>query len=95
MKDIILQHNSSQTKQLKYTMSIYVVFEKAVDPEVKTIPDVVLTTGPRIVYPDTDIDKALENTVDELFQLIEEYEGVGSGWIIDHLVRLDTSLNSF
>ena len=95
MKDIILQHNTSQTKRLKYTMSIHVVFEKAADPEIKTEPPVVLTTSPRVVYLGTDIDKALGNTADDLLNRIEEYEGVGSGWIIDYFVRLDTGIYSF
>ena len=81
MKDIILRHNSSQTKRLKYNMYIHVIFEKGTDPEIKTIPPVVLRAAPR--------------TIPSKMQLIDEFVGVGSGWIIDHLVRLDTSLNSF
>ena len=95
MKDIILQHNASQTKRLKYTMAIHIVFEKAADPEVKTDPPVVLRTDPRIVDQCTDIDKALAITADDLLELIEEFEGVGSGWRIDRLVQLDTGLYSF
>ena len=89
-----MQHNRTQTKRLEFTMSIHVVFEKAADPEVKTEPPVVLTTEPSIIYLATDIDHCLESTADELLELIEEYEGVGSGWTLDHLDRLDTSLMS-
>ena len=71
------------------------MFEKAADPEVKTDPPVVLRTDPRIVDQCTDIDKALAITADDLLELIEEYEGVGSGWRIDRLVQLDTGLYSF
>ena len=50
------------------------------DPEIKTIPPAVLRTAPRIVDPRTDIDDALKNTADELFEFIEEFEG-GRKWL--------------
>ena len=95
MRDIILEHNLAQTRKMKYTMSLHIVFAKAYDTEVKTEPPVVLTTPPGVVYLGTDIDKQLESSAEELVELIEQYEGNGSGWVIDQLVRLDTGLYSF
>ena len=76
-------------------MNIHVVFTKAVNPEVKTEPPAVLWTNPTIVYPTTDLEKCLINDAKELYNKIEEYEGIGSGWVIDYLVRLDTGIYSF
>ena len=76
-------------------MNIHIVFTKAVAQEVKTEPPVVLWTDPTIVYVATDLDKCLTDDVKELVNKIEEYEGIGSGWIIDYLVRLDTSIYLF
>ena len=95
MKGIIMNQLYKHTKKLKFTMSIHVVFEKANDPEVKTVPPVVLTTHPYIVYLGTDIDNCLNDAAEDLFKRIENYEGCGSGWVIDHLVRLDTGIYSF
>ena len=94
MKEIILKHNNKYTKRLKFTMSIHVVFERGCIPEVKTEPPVVLTIDPYEVYLSTNLDECLHDAAEELFKLIEEYEGCGSGWIIDHLDRLDTTITS-
>ena len=50
MKDIILKQLYEKTKKLKFTMSVHVVFEKACDPEIKTVPPVVLTTDSETAY---------------------------------------------
>ena len=68
---------------------------KAVAPEVKTEPPVVLWTEPTVVYVATDLDECLTDDAKKLVNKIEEYEGIGSGWIIDYLVRLDTSIYLF
>ena len=95
MKDIIQKQLYSYKFRLKYAMNIQVVFTKAVAPEVKTEPPVVLWTDPTVVYVATDLNKCLTDDAKEMFNKIEEYEGIGSGWIIDYLVRLDTSIYLF
>ena len=95
MKDIIQKQLYEKTLKLKYTMSIHVVFTKAATPEVKTEPPVVSRSNPTTIYPATDIEGCLINTAKELYEKIEEYKGIGSGWIIDYLVRLDTNIYSF
>ena len=64
---------------MKYTMSVHVVFMKLTDPDVKTIPPIVLTTDPSTVWVGTDNDHSIENTAEELIDLIEVYERNGSG----------------
>ena len=95
MKKTIRLHLKGNTKRLNFTMSIHVIFKKAINPNIKTNPAVVLTTSTYDVRPDTNLDRYLTNAAQELSCLIEEYEGIGSGWIIDHLQRLDTSINVF
>ena len=95
MENIIQKQLYEKTMRLKYTMNIHVVFTKAVDPEVKTEPPVVLWTYPTTVYLGTDLENSLILDANELYCKIEEYEGIGSGWVIDYLVRLDTEIYSF
>ena len=76
-------------------MSAHVIFQQGVDPEIKTEPPVVLTVNPVTVYIATDLDKELQESAREMMVLMENYEGVGSGWVYDYITRLDISLNSF
>ena len=94
MKNILLNH-LREHNQFKFRMVIHVNFIKASDPEVKTVPPVVLTTTPYNVWPATDIDEELDTIPNELIHSIQEYETCGSGWIIDHLVQLDVIITSF
>ena len=95
MKDIILDTLWTHTKSLKFTMAAHVVFEKAVDPEIKTDPPVVLHTEPSTVYVSTDMNECLNEMARQLYAMIETYEGNGSGWVFDCLLRLDTNITSF
>ena len=95
MKDIIQKQLYEKTMRLKYTMKIHIVFTKAYAPDVKTEPPVVLWTYPTTVYLGTDLENSLILDANELYSKIEEYEGIGSGWVIDYLVRLDTEIYSF
>ena len=94
-KEIITKHLYDHTKKLKYIMSAHVTFQQGVDPEVKTNPPVVLTANPVSVYIATDLDEELEGSAQEMMELVENYEGVGIGWIYDRFTLLDISLNSF
>ena len=92
MKDIIIAHNKKYTKRLKFVMSIHVVFQQGCDLTVKTIPSVVLHSSPFEVFLATDIEEVLDKAAEQLFEMIENYEGVGSGWVLDYLEKLDTSI---
>ena len=94
MKSTLINH-LREHNQFKFRMVIHVNFIKATDPDIQTIPPVVLTTTPHTVWPVTDIDEELDAVPNELMLNIEEYEACGSGWIIDHLVRFDTIITSF
>ena len=76
-------------------MSAHVIFQQGTDSKVKTEPSVVLTADPITVYITTDLDERLQESAQEIMELIENYEGVGSGWVYDRFIRMDISLNSF
>ena len=74
MKDTIKNSMIEHNRRLKYTMSIHVVFKKATDPEIKTDPPVVLTTGVNAVFLDhNDLDSRAAMDSEELFEMIQEY----------------------
>ena len=61
----------------------------------ETDPSVVLHTDPVSVYIATDLDECLEESATEMMELVENYEGVGSGWVYDRFERIDFNLVSF
>ena len=73
-------------------MSIHVNFEKAVDPSIVTIPPAVRVAEQFEVYIDTDNGDLLREASKQLQNLIENYEGTGSGWIISNLAALNTTV---
>ena len=95
MKGPIERQLYAKTMKLKYVLSIHVVFEKACEPDVKTVPSVVFRTDPDLVYTGSELDEILADGAVELWEKIETYEGCGSGWIIDRLERLDAQIFSF
>ena len=99
MKPTIQEHLRTQTSHLKFVMSIFVIFQQGHDPDIKTDPPACLISSPyktsRSSILCANLDHSLHVAAEELFERIEEYEGFGSGWVIDRLTRLDTSINSF
>ena len=95
MKHILEKHLQEQTKRLKFTMTVHVVFEQSTDHTVKTNPPVVLNSEPYTVYMVTDLNKILDIIHDRLLEMIEKFEENGSGWVIDYVNRLDTNITSF
>ena len=84
------------TYQLKFYFSVHIVFVKAADPNVFTVPPVVLQTDPvRVFLADLfRLDEIFEMDIKQLVEKIDTFEKNGSGWMIDHLVRLDTMIAS-
>ena len=87
-----IQRYRTKQRALKFNMSLYVNFEKAVDPSVVTVPPAVLVTEQFEVYTDTDIKECLQDCSRQLQNRIECYEDTGSGWVISEMVALDTTI---
>ena len=95
MRDTILDTLWAHTKVLKFTMAVHVVYMQGTDPDVKTDPPVVLHTGSSdMIVVATDMYECLNGMAQQLYEMIETYEGNGSGWVFDRLVRLDTNIAS-
>ena len=96
MKATIFEHLYMHTHQLKFYFAAYIVFVKAADPNVFTVPPVVLQTDPvRVFFADLFcLDEIFEKDIKQLMEKIDTFEKNGSGWVIDHLVRLDTKIIS-
>ena len=75
-------------KALKFNMAVHVVFEKYMDPEVRTDPAVCLVSEQLEVYADTDISKLLDFVKLQLIDQIDTYEQNGSGWVLYELSSL-------
>ncbi len=84
-------------------MQIIANLQQGRDLEIKTNPPICSTALPRTVYkdiPDFDeenisLNDDLRNTAEELYGMIEQYEGICSGLRMDHFACLNTNLNSF
>ena len=96
MKATIFEHSYKHTRQLKFFFAAHIVFVKATDPNVFTVPPVVLQTDPvRVFLADLfRLDEIFEKAIEQLMEKIETFQKNGSGWVIDHLVRLDTKIIS-
>ena len=87
-----LEQYREDERALKFSMSLHVNFEQAVDSSIITNPPVVLLSEQFEVYADSDIDEILKVTFNQLTNRIETYEGIGSGWIVSNFVALDTTV---
>ena len=103
MKKTIQEELNTREPRMKFVMSVEVVFQQGSDPSIKTIPPVWFHGSPYIAWkqlPRVDpthmmLEESLQSATSELYNAIQEYEGLGSGWVIDHLVSLDGNLNKF
>lgn len=73
-------------------MSVHVEFVQTTDETIVTYPPIVLVTDQQEVYQDTDLEDQLKNCAQLLGDRIVAYEGNGSGWVIDKLIWLDTTV---
>ena len=86
-----LERYQQLRRALKFNMSLHVQFEQATDPSIKTLPPVVLVTDQYEFYADTNIETILKTCAQQLQNNVENYEGLGSGWVLSSLIALDTT----
>ena len=91
MRDYILRYQRAR-KPIKFNMSIHIDFMQATDESIVTFPPVVLVTDQQEVYQDTDVEELLKMCATQLGDRIVSYEGNGSGWVVDKLIWLDTTV---
>ena len=81
-----------KNKALKFSMSLHLIFEKATDSSILTIPPVCLTTDQLEMYQNTNLLELLDFVKKQLINQIEIYEQGGSGWIYSKLISLDLTI---
>ena len=92
MKEKIREQRSLK-KAIKFNMSLHTMFQQATDESIKTDPPVVLVTEMfELFEDDDDIDEILDFCSKQLQNRIISYEGLGSGWKLETLQELDTTI---
>ena len=91
MQNYILRYQRRR-EPIKLNMSIHLDFMQATDNSIVTFPPVVLVTDQQEVYQDTNVNKLLKTFAMQLGDRIMSYEGNGSGWVVDKLIWLDTTV---
>ena len=76
-------------------IALKVIFSKAVDPSVTTIPSIVFTSHPVHTASATSLDTALATAKQELIDKIDQFVAGGSGWVIDSLEEIDLVLSTY
>ena len=70
---------SKENKALKFNMTLYVMFKKAIDASVITEPPVCFVTEQMEMYQDTSLLELLDFSKKQLISQIDMYEKNGSG----------------
>ena len=85
----LLDVYQNENNGIKFQFNLRVHYHQASDKNMLTEPAASHNGKPREVYAVTDIDDELVHAIKELEGKIDEYEQRGSGWVLDHLVRVD------
>ncbi len=84
-----------QKRALKIFLSLHVNFHQSIDPDFFTEPTPVLNTDPVEILASTNINETLDEIYDALVDAVEHFEMIGSGWVLDQLLRLDLHVLEF
>ena len=80
---------------LKWYLSLSLVFHKATRTDVTTDPPVYFRTEPVASTSSNSIELQLKVALRHLWQDNDTYEENGSGWVVDHLRELDLHVVSY
>ena len=79
----------SSERNLKWYLTLSMVFHRAARPDILTEPPVYFRTEPVASTSSNPIELQLKVALRRLWQEIDTYEENGSGWVLDHLIELD------
>ena len=82
----------SKNPALKFNMAIHITFQQESDDSITTFPPVVLVTEQMELYPDDNLEELLKTCSNQLQNRITNYEGCGSGWTVQRINSLDTTV---
>jgi len=80
---------------VKWYLSLSIVFHKATDTNTITDPPVHFLTEPIASTSAQPLELQLRIALRRLWQEIDTYEENGSGWVVDHLRELDVHVVSY
>ena len=75
----------------KWYLTLELTFTKAIDPNISTDPAVYFNTHPVLLYLGDPLEH-LQSALKTLFWKVDEYEQVGSGWVLDRLIAITVSV---
>ena len=89
-----LEHarQSKSSNAIKFTMSLAVTFYQASDPTTITDPPNVFNSESHEYYEGTDLRDLLDFIYKQFLYGIELFERNGSGWVVDRIDKLDTTV---
>ena len=79
----------SRDQNVKWYLTLAVVFHRAVRPDILTDPPIFFRTEAVASTSSNPLDLQLKVALRRLWQEIDTYEENGSGWVIDHRIQLD------
>ena len=80
----IIKESYEEQKLFKWHIGLKAVFHKATDETIITEPPPYFQTLPLESYASQDLDSCLEDAYIILRDRIDNYEEMGSGWVLDH-----------
>jgi len=85
----------SREANIKWYISLSLVFRKTARPDVITDPPVYFQTEPIQSTSATPLELQLQIALRRLSHKIDKYETNGSGWVVDYLRELDLHIVSY
>ena len=94
VKDLkpILEKEVVEKRGIKWYVCLKVVFMKAVEPQIVTIPPAYFNTEPLVGFITTNYDLQLHHTFDTLVHMVDEFVQRGSGWVIKEFVDIEANI---
>ena len=85
----------SNAESWKYYISLSLVFRKASDIGAVTDPPAVFNSEVLLLTPAENMQRQLGIVYQNIIHQIDSFQERGSGWVIDHLVRLDVNTTNY
>ena len=85
----------SNAESWKYYISLSLVFHKASDIGTVTDPPAVFNSEVLLLTPAENMQRQLGIVYQNILHQIDSFQERGSGWVIDHLVRLDVNTTNY
>ena len=85
----IIKESYKEQKLFKWHIGLKAVFHKSMDATVITDQPTYFQTLPLESYASQDLDSRIEEAYIILRDPIDNYEGMGSGWVLNHFKYVD------